>query len=198
MTTSFAPWQTPHVASVLITPPVEEPLTLAEGKLRAGLSWPTTDPADPRDQLMQDFIAAARSQVERDTGLALITQTRDVYFYTLPGGVVALPMQALPLQEVVEVAPTSTPWRQGPFTIAPRASGWMFGDVAEGIARVTVGWLSAADLRVQAPLLLQAVGLLTAHFATAGRDAVITGTIATENPIGYEEAIQSYRLIWLP
>src|SRR5258705_9577128 len=65
----------PHAVSVLVTPPALEPLTLDQGKLRAGLDWVA---GDPRDALMTGFIQAARSQVEQDTGLALLTQTRDV------------------------------------------------------------------------------------------------------------------------
>jgi hypothetical protein len=197
--TVFAPWQTPYTVSVLLEGPAEEPLTLDEGKLRAGLSWPTTQPPDPRDQLMRDHIAAARSQVERDTGLALLTQTREIFFYTLPGGQVALPMQGLPLQEVLEVtpAPEDARW-YGFFSVGPPALAPAFAGMCSGVARVKVGYLNPADLRAKAPLLVQAVGLLTAHFATAGRDAVITGTIASPNPQGYEEAVQSYRLVWLP
>lgn len=194
-----APWQPRSTYSVLVTPPTEEPLTLDEAKLRAGLYWETTDPPDPRDQLMKDHVAAARAQVERDTGLALLTQTRDVFFYTLDSGLVALPAQALPLQEVVTVTPIdpaslASPWS---FT-AVQAVDPAFAGVAAGVARVKVGWIDAADLRAKDPLLLQAVGLLTAHFATAGRDLVSTiGTVVPLVPMGYDEAIQPYRLIWL-
>ena len=195
-----APWQPLAAWSVLITPPTEEPITLEEAKLRAGLDWPTTDPPDPRDQLMRDHIAAARSQVERDTGLALLTQTRDVLFVTLPSGLVALPMQALPLQAVVSVTPIDPgavyALPSGAYS-AVREVPPEFAGVPAGVARVTVGWLDAADLRLRAPLLVQAVGLLCAHFATAGRDAVVTGTTAETVPLAYEEAIASYRLIWV-
>ena len=194
----LAPWQTPLTVSVLVAPPTQEPLTIEEGKLRAGLTWPVKIPPDPRDALMADHIAAARSQVERDTGLALLTQTRDVVFYTLPSGLVTLPMQGLPLQEVISVtpmAPSSPPI--GLVRVAPQELAPAFAGVTAGTARVKVGWIDPADLRVQAPLLVLAVSLLTAHFATAGRDAVVTG-VAFPNPQGYEEAISSYRLVWLP
>jgi uncharacterized phiE125 gp8 family phage protein len=105
MTTVYAPWGTSSF-SVLIEPPTAEPITLDEAKLRAGLDWPTTEPPDPRDQLMHDHIAAARSQVERDTGLALLTQTRDLYFAPVAvGDMVRLPSQSIPLQAIVSVDP---------------------------------------------------------------------------------------------
>src|SRR5262245_24487473 len=97
-----APWASPQSCySVLIAGPTEEPITLDEAKLRAGLDW---EPGDPRDALMQGFIAAARNQVEQDTGLALLTQTREVTVLVPPGGgVVPLPMQALPLQAITDL-----------------------------------------------------------------------------------------------
>jgi len=78
-TPSFVPaaWYLPSqgVTSTLVIAPTEEPLTLDEAKLRAGLDWVA---GDPRDALMTGFIAAARAKVEHDTGLALLTQTRNV------------------------------------------------------------------------------------------------------------------------
>ena len=190
--TAAGPWAMFGAWSVLVTPPVEEPLTLAEAKLRAGLDWPTTDPEDPRDQLLRDHIAAARTQVEKDTGLALLTQVRDVRILAVTGApaLLALPTQTLPLQEVLAV------WTLDG-TPVPIVTPYALSGISDGIARVRVGYLDPADLRARAPGLLQAVGLLTAHFATAGRDMVVTGTIASEVPYGYEEAIQPYRLIWL-
>lgn len=203
---AVGPWALFGAWSVLVVPPVEEPLTLAEGKLRAGLDWPTTIPEDPRDQLMRDHIAAARAQVEQDTGLALLTQTRDVRIVSMAGApeLLALPAQSLPLQEVLAVWTedgTPVPVRRDttPLVVI-RGRAWLRADVAgvsDGIARVKVGYTDPAELRARAPGLLQAVGLLTAHYATAGRDLVVTGTIATTIPNGYEDTIQPYRLVWL-
>ena len=74
--------------SIVVTGPASEPLTIAEGKLRAGLDWAD---GDARDNLMTTWIKAAREKVEHDTGLALLEQTRDVVFDAMPGDVVALP-----------------------------------------------------------------------------------------------------------
>ena len=202
------PWGPLGSSSVLVTPPTEEPITLEEAKLRAGLDWPTTEPPDPRDQLMRDFIAAARAQVEKDTELALLTQVRDLYFSTVtPSGGLAGPGQAFPLQEVIDVWPVDEAGGLGASvrgrvrvigSRVPRAVAWAGALPAAGVVvRAKVGWLDAADLRMRAPLLLHAVGLLTAHYATAGRDAVVVGTSAEPNPLAYEDAIAPYRLIWV-
>jgi hypothetical protein len=62
--------------------------------------------------------------------------------------------------------------------------------------RVTSGWPDRATFAKEAPLLLQAVGLLTAHYATLGRD--LAGTADTfPVPMGYEAAVAPHRLIWI-
>lgn len=66
-------------ASILITPPAAEPLTLAEAK--AHLRLETT--AD--DALVASLITAARQWVERVTGRALIHQTWQLWLDAPPG-----------------------------------------------------------------------------------------------------------------
>ena len=195
-----APWYMPPVVSALVVAPVEEPLTLDEAKLRAGLDWA---PGDPRDALMKSFIAAARAQVELDTGLALLTQTRAITFsdatwFAADNGVVPLPMQSLPLQSLTDpggnpVSPTTyrTGYEQR-LSILRFASGFQAGTWT-----AIVGWKTAADLAKNAPLLLQAVGLLVGHMATAGRDLATVGTIVTPTPQGYRDCIDRYALVTL-
>jgi hypothetical protein len=188
-----APWQQPlGMFSLLVEAPTEEPLTLAEGKLRAGLDWPASD---PRDALMEGFISAARSQVEQDTGLALLTQTRSITYAptTDPLAYVLLPPQAWPVQSVT--APTGlVNFRLNPATRALQFPTPM--DVA-GTWQIVAGWPDAATLKAEAPLLVQAVGLLTAHFATLGRDLASEARHMEFVPMGYEECIAPYRLIWV-
>jgi len=196
MTFLDAPWRLPRcVSSVLVSGPDVEPLTLEQGKLRAGLDWPA---GDPRDELMLDWIAAARSQVERDTGLALLTQVRDVTYTTLyPGAVVPMPAQAMPVQSV-EPLPAPAGRRPVVFPALAAREVWLLDDwPAETTGlRVTAGWPDVATLRKEAPLLLQAVGLLTAHYATLGRD-LTTLDSPSVMPMGYEDAIASYRIVWV-
>lgn len=193
----------PHATSVLVTPPTWEPITVAEGKYRAGLEW---DEGDPRDVLMAGFIAAARSYVERRTELALLTQTRDVSFDAIRGPVLTLPAQSKPLQSVTSVKYTDTAGVQQ--TLAPATYVIDLTDARLGLAigaawpadlrpfrpyvlRIVSGWPSVALLLAEAPLLVHAVGLLTAHYATLGRDLASIDP-ATEVPLGFEDAISSY------
>lgn len=191
------PWQQPlAVSSVLVDGPTEEPLTLADGKLRAGLDWPT---GDPRDDLMTGFIAAARSQVEQDTGLALLTQTRDVTFTVDESTVwLPLPVQAFPVQSVVGPDGRAIDPQTFAASFSRRALQWSMPTGIAGTWRIVAGWPTVAALKAEAPLLLQAVGLLTAHYATFGRDLASEGHIVTPIAMGYDACIAPYRLVWLP
>jgi uncharacterized phiE125 gp8 family phage protein len=181
------------------TRPVE-PLTVAEGKLRAGLVW---EELDEREALMTGFIAAARAKVEQDTGLALLTQVRDVYLDAL-SGTIQLPMQSLPLQSVSSVTYTDTD-----DALQTVTSDQYVVDVGSGriglalagswptdlrpfqpiVIRIVSGYRTIAEIP---PLLIHAVGLLTAHYATVGRDLTTLGTIIATTPQGYDDAISSY------
>jgi uncharacterized phiE125 gp8 family phage protein len=201
------PWRQPQSCySVLVTPPTEEPLTVDEAKLRAGLEWA---PTDPREALVPKYIAAARHLVERETGLALLTQTRDIYFWPYdPTQPLPLPSQSTPLQQItglVEWAPSDlVPTPLGP---AKRAmQGLVVPKPQTGVpigagAKMTIvaGWPTAADLATEAPTLVQAVGLLVAHMLTLGRDLAITGAVAaiSETPQGFEDCIAPHRLMWV-
>jgi hypothetical protein len=160
-----------------ITTPVEatrttpvEPLTLEEGKLRAGFDWVV---GDPREPLMQDFIAAARSQVEKDTCLALLTQVRDVYWKAPTSPALLALSQMYPLQAVL-------------------------GDRPSAIAGVTITRIVSGFPSIDRipPGLLQGVGLLTAHWATLGRDLATIDRVA-EVPMAYHDAIGPHALVTL-
>jgi uncharacterized phiE125 gp8 family phage protein len=191
-------WPTcpPTIHAVLAVPIAAEPLTLDEGKLRAGLDWIV---GDPRDPLMLEFISAARQQVEQDTGIAVPVQLRDLFLDTLPI-IIAwqdLPPQTMPLRNVESVTAIDS---SGAATVLPPAdyvatisnAGVTLSivnppaDAQRWIVRVEAGF------DVIPPSLLQAVGLLTAHYATIGRDLTITGTIVAVTPLGYEEAIRPF------
>ena len=194
----------PRAVSELVVPPTVEPITLDDAKLRAGLDWVA---GDPRDALMQSFIAAARQQVEADTGLALLTQTRDVFYDQSP---TFLPAQCRPLQEVVELVAIDSrgerridpglhlllPVLNRPLSVIPLARPRVDYDGTPGAyrLRVIVGWKTPADLP---PLLTQAVGLLTAHYATNGRDLTTVGLNIVATPLGYAEAVAPFQQVTL-
>jgi len=193
----------PRAVSQLVTPPTQEPLTLDEAKLRAGLDWVA---GDPRDQLMLGFISAARQQVEADTGLALLTQTRDVFYDQSP---TFLPAQCRPLQQIVELVsiddsgehaiPALTRALIGVRLQAALLPGYGGRSTVDGTPtayrmRVIVGWTAPLQLP---PLLVHACGLLTAHYATNGRDLTTSGTIITTTPLGYAEAVSPFLQVTL-
>jgi uncharacterized phiE125 gp8 family phage protein len=201
----LVPWAWPHGShSVLITPPTEEPVTVAQAKLLAGLDWLD---GDPRDDLMKVWIAAARSKVEQDTGLALLTQTRDLYFSSTAlatYGYVPLANQVFPVQSVLEtqsvVGRTVKHFARPVFSVhGPALVPHADFSGSSGIVRLIVGWQTAADLLAAAPLLTWAVGVLAAHYATLGRDlaSLETADGAQVIPFGYEDAIGPHRLIWV-
>jgi len=182
------------VASVLVTPPAAEPLTLAEAKLAAGLDWPE---GDPRDKQMQGFIAAARQKVEQDTGLALLQQTRELTMTAGSSSLMPLPWQALPLQSITD--PFGQRLTKEDVLIDRRLNVLRlpYSYSGEGTWTIVSGWPTPEALLQEAPLLWQAVALLTAHYATLGRDLAISGTIVAEVPMGYDDSIAPFRLMWV-
>jgi uncharacterized phiE125 gp8 family phage protein len=184
------PWASPRGAwSVLLEPPIEEPITPANAKLRAGLDWPEYD---PREALLADHIVAARQVVEQRTGLALLTQTRHVYVIVPITGDVPWPNQTQPLQSILSVAPASGGAALDPASYAPDAAGRVTLPAGEWIMDLVAGWESAAALAAAAAPLVQAVALLATHWATVGRDVAVVGTIAGDMPLGFETAIADY------
>src|SRR5262245_23422633 len=176
-------------------------LTIDQGKLRAGLDWPA---ADPRDELMAEFIDTATAKVERDTGLALLTQTRDVFVEGALPAEVTLPAYSRPLQAVasityVDTAGATQTVDPATYTIDQArglvrlvaGAAWPSSNAPDHpwVFRITAGYASADAIP---PLLYQAVAVLTAHLATFGRDLVGTEA-AGENPYGYDDMIATYR-----
>lgn len=204
MTFVPAPWTWPRaVSSVLLEAPTEEPITLAQAKLAAGLDWAD---GDVRDEQMRGFIRAARQQVEFRTGLALLTQTRQVTLCAPAGAMVPMPWQALPVQSITpidpaEVAPLVDTARRSLLVPTPRiwnGDGVGYPYQVPLVYRVVAGWPDAATLAAEAPLLVHAVSLLTAHMATVGRDLVVLETRMEIVPQGFEEAIAPYCQVWVP
>ncbi len=88
------------MASILLTPPAAEPLSLAEAKAFLRLETADDDP------LIAAFISAARLHVETQTGLALITQSWRMVLDCWPAnGRIAVrpaPLQALTAARVFD------------------------------------------------------------------------------------------------
>jgi uncharacterized phiE125 gp8 family phage protein len=189
-----------------------EPLTVDQGKLAAGLDWA----ADPlRDQQMLEFISAARTRVQNDTGVALVTLQIRVSFDSLPIGYpVDLPFRPVNTAALVvtdrqgvnhDIDPTAYQLDKGgpapaPARILLYSTAPIPGELQplQAWSVVTdVGYADGAALKAAAPDLWSAVALLTAHYATAGRDAVALGTIVNEMPYGYDALIAPYQIVSL-
>lgn len=182
-----------------------EPLTLADGKLRAGLEWVD---GDPRDALMRGFIQMARSQVQRDTGVVPLLETYDVFFDALPSPIVLpwRPVAALTSIASIDSAGVVntlgvTNYHLDPGSDAPVPARVGLADLGAWptdlrsfqpyVLRIVVGYASIALIP---PWVVHAVGLLTAHYATLGRD-LASLTPAERVPYGYEDAISGSRLV---
>jgi uncharacterized phiE125 gp8 family phage protein len=191
------------IRSMLALPIDPEPLTLDEGKLRAGLDWIA---GDERDALMLGFISAARAQVEQDTGLAIPEQSRDLFFDALPTFIAwrALPSQSTPLQRITTVswldsAGTVMVLDPTAYTVTISNAGVTLtvaappADAQRWIVRIVAGFVPPLP-----PSLLQAVGVLTGHYATVGRDVSIDERRIGLTPLGYAEAIRAWTIEVLP
>jgi uncharacterized phiE125 gp8 family phage protein len=174
----------------------------------AGLDWAD---GDPRDAQMQGFIAAARARVEHDTGRALLTQERHVSYDVLQTPLIQLPALAVPVQQVIAII--TTDFFGVETTIDPALyevdleTGriffswpgarvyWNLRPFKSWLVQVIAGRVDAAALRALDPGLVQAVGMLTAHYATIARDVVITGTIVATTPLGYDHLLEPYQSV---
>lgn len=159
------------------------------------------------DALIKSYITAAIAQVEHDTGLALPTQMLAITFDdAAPDGVLAIPRP--PTQEIAGISYTDADGNlqqpdpgevilQLDLASMPARLTWFPNTFIGAPARlaalglsVKAGWTKdtlPADLKF-------AVGLLAAHYVTAGRDRVVIGTSVLDMPAGYQEVIDRWRL----
>jgi uncharacterized phiE125 gp8 family phage protein len=198
----------PHLRSVVVTPSAAV-LTRAQGKTFAGLDWLD---GDVRDALMDNWIASAQRKVEIDTGVALLTQTVDVYLDALPYDRTPVDLPYRPVTAITSVKYTDTAGVQQTHDVsnylydgasaAPIAAriGLAQGGVWPAdyrffqpyVIRIVAGFANVAALQAAAPELYDAVGLLVAHAANTGRDR-FTDTAQLRDE--YEEKIANYRLV---
>lgn len=182
-----------------------EPLTLADAKLWAGLDWAD---GDAREALLTIFIAAARKKVQQDTGVVPLLQTFDVYFDALPTDrtPIALPWRPVPsVTSLIAIDSAGVPQTLD-------ASNYVLDPSSDAPVSARVGLSTTGrwptDLRSFQPYVLRivaghpsiaalpswvvhAVGLLTAHYATVGRDLASRDPVA-EVPLGYADLIAPY------
>jgi uncharacterized phiE125 gp8 family phage protein len=190
--------------SQVVAPPEIEPMTLDEVKRFARID------SDDENALLTLLLKAARDKVEQDTGVALLTQTRDLFMDRAPTVVEPFVLPFPPLQEVVSLTATHA---DGTTTVVDE-DDYLVSDGQLSLAedsvwpedlrvvqpwtlRVIVGYETPEDIP---PALVRAVALLAAHFAGPGRDLVIgsTGYLAAPMPMGYDACVESYTRVVLP
>jgi uncharacterized phiE125 gp8 family phage protein len=182
-----------HWSARILVPPAIEPITPTELLDRARLTGSDAEGTP----LLADYIAAARAQVEQDTGCALLSQTIAVGFDYAPRFLPWPPLQAIAQVTAVDGNGVSQPIDPTTYWVdtlsMPARIGWTTAPAGPVTFELLVGW----TLPTLPPPLKQAVGLLASHYLTYGRDRVAIGSGVAEMPAGYAEAIAPYTQVVL-
>jgi uncharacterized phiE125 gp8 family phage protein len=184
-----------HYGVKLVTAPTVEPVSIEEAMQALRVDEP--DEADGIDR----YIKAAREQVEKDTGLSLITQTLDVLFDHLPWDGDSIVLPVAPVQSVssfttydtddVATSQTSSLYGTDLISVPPRLylkSGqcWPTGLRCHvgAVIRVVAGYgnLPAAVPQELKNLILQ----LVAHKFENREPIVIGTTVNAKVPMTYD------------
>lgn len=183
----------------LVTPPTATPISRAELRTQCRLD---VEPSE--DALLDSYLAAATSHIERMTGRALVTQTWElvlddftdaiqlprspiqsvssITYYDLNGTLQTLNTQAYAVDNVNE-----------PGWIVP-VTGQRWPDVAQGVNNVIIRFVAGYGPPAQVPGdLRHAVALLAADWYLTREDTNI-GNIVTSMPNGVRALLANYRL----
>ena len=186
----------------VVTPPVNEPVSLDEAK--AALKVDFTD----EDDLIGTYITAAREHIEEVTGRALAEQTLRLVLDRFPcryGSDYALPLPRPPLRTVESVKyldgdGTEQTWDPSNYEVitdgTPGAiyapGGWPAISPRPGSVRVTLTCGYGGDAEAAPERLLVAIRQLVRHWYD-NRTPVVVGTIATSVPTMIDTLTQSVR-----
>lgn len=192
---------------VVVTPPAEEPVSLAEAKAHLRVDHAA------EDALITSLIAAARQLLEQKIDQAIVARTlrqtmrgfdakpaaRDgdrIRLYLPPLISVssvryrdeAGTVQTLaPSGYVVDAAGTS-----GPGWIEP-APGVSWPSTQDHPAAVEIEYVAGYGAASAVPEMIKAACKLIVGHLYLNREAVVTGTIATELPLGIQDFVNSLR-----
>lgn len=193
----------------LITAPTVEPVTLAMAK-----SHLRVDHSDD-DDLIAQYIAAARRYCENYTARAFVTQTWELVIDAFPDSEIQIPLPALQTIDSIKYVSVSTGFElvvpvtdyevdavSEPGWVVPITSGWPSGvmDVINAVTiRFTAGWLpdssSPPDLAANVPPSVKAAILLHVGQLYANREDVVVGTSASKLPSGgVDNLLTQYRV----
>lgn len=182
--------------------PVVEPITVDQL-----VKFGRIDRPDEVD-LYGPMIAAARQQIELRTGISLTTQPWEIYYDETPTGDQGLGIPKTPLMGVTSVASfignaPSVVIPDDQWTMAYNAAGYSEVRMVPGfqwpipapgqrfLVLCTVGYDPGPPPTLPPPLLIQALYILAAHFATHGRDLVVAEAMLSV-PYTFEDAIQPF------
>jgi len=184
-----SPTTAPHATSIVFVEPTVEPLDLPTAKLYARL----TDTS--LDALLPGVIKSARAKVEQDTGLALLTQTRDVSYDVLTGSILTLPSQSRPLQAITSIKSTDSAG-----VVQTLDPSQYVADLVGGRVGLALGGAWPTDLRPFQPYVLRIVAgyVDVAHIPAPLVHAVglYVDYTVNKDPLAlalYEDAIAAFR-----
>lgn len=179
------------MTAVRVVPPAAEPVSLAELKQQAEYL-----PND-RDQLLQAYIGAARSNVEQVTGRRLVVQDWAVSVSAFPSGALFLP--GVPFKELVSI--TYTDAADAPQTLP--VAGVEVEKCALGV-KITAEWPAGTDVVVtyrigygaptDVPEDLRVAIMLLASDLVRNRESSIIGASIAENP-AFDHFVWPYRVV---
>lgn len=185
----------------LLSPPAEEPITLAEAKLH--LRETGTD----QDALITRLIRVARGHVESATNRALMLQTWDLYLdeFECDGFEQELTIYQPPFQSVTHIKYTDDQGvlqtmdaadyqvdnKTEPARIVP-AYGEVWPSTQKILNAVNVRFIAGYDTAADVPdEIKQAMLLLVGHLFE-NREAIIVGTIVAEPPMAVRSLLGPY------
>lgn len=189
----------------LTTAPAAEPLSTTDAKLHLRVDVSTDD------AYIDTLVKAARLEVERRTGRALIDQTWTMKVPRFPGAGYAIEIPRAPLQSVtsvayVDAAGDSQTWASSEYSVdAPdgeyAARGLIVPDYGVSypstqghLFDVTIVFVAGYGGASAVPAdLVQAIRLLVAHWYDT-RTPVVVGTITATVPQSVTAILDNYRL----
>jgi uncharacterized phiE125 gp8 family phage protein len=182
------------------TAPTVEPVTLAEAKIHLRLD---PDSVHPEDDLIASLVVAARELIESHTDRALISTVYDFAIDAFPcGWVLTIPkarLSAVGSVKYYDASSVLTTWSSSNYVVRTGDPGGLFltstavWPVTETrpdavVVRCTIGY--GATAATVPSKLKSAILLLVGHWYE-NREAVVTGTIATNLPHTVDTLIAS-------
>lgn len=181
----------------LVTPAINEPVSLAEAKLHCRVD------IDDDDALIEALIQTARDKVEKSTGLALMSSTWDLWLDDFPCGEIQFTKPPV-------TAITWLKYTDGAGVLQTLAADQYTSDLKSKYTRIVPGYgltwpsarcaMNAVNVRfvagyadaVAVPASIRSAMLLWIGHLYANRESVIVGTISAALPMGVKDLLSPY------